>query len=68
MGITQSTASGASYLDGSSKQSFRIGVISTMDTVLIVEDSRPMQRTLQRLFESDSLQVQIASDGPSGLE
>ena len=27
-----------------------------------------MQRTLQRLFESDSLQVQIASDGPSGLE
>jgi DNA-binding response OmpR family regulator len=67
MGITHSTASGNPYLDGS-KQSFRIGVISTMDTVLIVEDSRPMQRTLQRLFESDSLQVQIASDGPSGLE
>jgi DNA-binding response OmpR family regulator len=39
-----------------------------MDTILIVEDSRPMQRTLQRLFEADSLQVQIASDGPSGLE
>jgi DNA-binding response OmpR family regulator len=39
-----------------------------MDTVLIVEDSRPMQRTLQRLFEADSLQVQLASDGPSGLE
>jgi DNA-binding response OmpR family regulator len=39
-----------------------------MDTVLIVEDSRAMQRTLQRLFESDSLQVQIAPDGPSGLE
>jgi DNA-binding response OmpR family regulator len=39
-----------------------------MDTVLIVEDSRPMQRTLQRLFEADSLQVQIAGDGPSGLE
>jgi DNA-binding response OmpR family regulator len=39
-----------------------------MDTVLVVEDSRPMQRTLQRLFESDSLQVQIAGDGPSGLE
>ncbi len=38
-----------------------------MDTVLIVEDSRPMQRTLQRLFEADSLQVQIAGDGPSGL-
>jgi DNA-binding response OmpR family regulator len=39
----------------------------TMDTILVVEDSRPMQRTLQRLFESDSLQVKIASDGPSGL-
>lgn len=39
-----------------------------MDTVLVVEDSRPMQRTLQRLFEADSLQVQIAGDGPSGLE
>jgi DNA-binding response OmpR family regulator len=39
-----------------------------METVLVVEDSRPMQRTLQRLFESDSLQVQVAGDGPSGLE
>src|SRR5467141_5352339 len=40
----------------------------SVDTVLVVEDSRAMQRTLQRLFESDSLQVQIASDGPAGLE
>jgi DNA-binding response OmpR family regulator len=39
-----------------------------MDTVLVVEDSRVMQRTLQRLFESDSLQVQIASDAMTGLE
>jgi two-component system, OmpR family, alkaline phosphatase synthesis response regulator PhoP len=39
-----------------------------METVLVVEDSRPMQRTLQRLLEADSLQVQIASDGVSGLE
>src|SRR6202022_317592 len=39
-----------------------------MDTVLVVEDSRPMQRTLQRLFESDGLKVQIASDGVAGLE
>lgn len=41
---------------------------SMMETVLIVEDSRAMQRTLQRLFESDSLAVQTAGDGPSGLE
>ena len=46
----------------------RTGEIRTMDTVLVVEDSRAMQRTLQRLFEADSLMVQIASDGPSGLE
>jgi len=39
-----------------------------METVLIIEDSRPMQRTLQRLFEADSLEVRIASDGEAGLE
>jgi DNA-binding response OmpR family regulator len=39
-----------------------------VETVLVVEDSRPMQRTLQRLFEADSLQVAVASDGPSGLD
>ena len=39
-----------------------------MDTVLVVEDSRPMQRTLQRLFEADGLKVQIAADGVAGLE
>jgi DNA-binding response OmpR family regulator len=43
-------------------------ILMSTDTVLVVEDSRAMQRTLQRLFESDSLQVQIASDGPTGLE
>ena len=49
-------------------QTIHTGVHTSTDTVLVVEDSRAMQRTLQRLFESDSLQVQIASDGPSGLE
>ena len=39
-----------------------------MDTVLVVEDSRPMQRTLQRLFEADGLAVEIADDGIIGLE
>jgi DNA-binding response OmpR family regulator len=39
-----------------------------MDSVLVIEDSRAMQRTLQRLFESDALEVQIASDGVAGLE
>src|SRR4029077_7020977 len=39
-----------------------------MDTVLVIEDSRAMQRTLKRLFEADSLAVQIASDGVEGLE
>src|SRR6201993_1223658 len=53
---------------GAEKDLIRLGAARSMDTVLVVEDSRAMQRTLQRLFESDSLQVQIASDGPSGLE
>src|SRR5579862_2443842 len=39
-----------------------------METVLVVEDSRPMQRTLQRLFEADELEVHIASNGLEGLE
>src|ERR1700693_1087441 len=39
-----------------------------MDTVLVIEDSRPMQRTLQRLFEADAIEVHIASDGVEGLE
>src|SRR6202158_6254189 len=55
--------------DTGEKDVLRGGSISmSTDTILVVEDSRAMQRTLQRLFESDSLQVQIASDGPSGLE
>ena len=68
MGITNSTAAETSSLSGLQKQLVRMGAISSMETVLIVEDSRAMQRTLQRLFESDSLQVQIAPDGPSGLD
>jgi len=51
-----------------SEKEFRPAEAITVDTVLIVEDSGPMQRTLQRLFETDSLEVQIAADGPSGLE
>lgn len=39
-----------------------------METVLVIEDSRAMQRTLLRLFEADALQVQIAPDGIAGLE
>jgi DNA-binding response OmpR family regulator len=39
-----------------------------VDTILVVEDNRSMQKTLQRLFEGDSLQVIIASDGIAGLE
>jgi len=39
-----------------------------METVLVVEDSRAMQKALQRLLEADSLQVSIAGDGIAGLE
>ena len=39
-----------------------------MDSVLKDEDSRAMQRTVQRLVEADGLQVRFASDGVAGLE
>lgn len=39
-----------------------------MDTVLVIEDSAPLQRTLKRLFESDGLEVHIAADGQLGLD
>ena len=64
---THSYASESPYLSNNESQQEEM-VIMSMDTVLVVEDSRPMQRTLQRLFESDSLQVQIAPDGLTGLE
>ncbi len=38
-----------------------------MDTVLIVEDNQAMQRALHRAFSAEGYQVQVASDGPSGL-
>lgn len=39
-----------------------------METILVVEDNRSMQRTLQRLLELDGFRVQIAGDGAAGLE
>jgi DNA-binding response OmpR family regulator len=39
-----------------------------MDVVLVVEDSKSMQRIMQRLFKSGGLEVRIASDGVAGLE
>ena len=68
MRTMQSATSGNSFPASKQMEPIRTGALISMDTVLIVEDSRPMQRTLQRLFESDSLQVQIASDGHAGLE
>jgi len=68
MGTTQIAALAVTAPNGTEKASVRTGASKAMETVLVVEDSRPMQRTLQRLFESDSLQVQIAGDGPTGLE
>jgi len=68
MGIASAADTTFSALDPARNSGSRLGAIRPMDTVLIVEDSRPMQRTLQRLFESDSLRVQIAGDGRTGLE
>src|ERR1700737_4542685 len=39
-----------------------------MESVLVIEDSAPLQRTLKRLFEADGLEVHIAADGQLGLD
>jgi DNA-binding response OmpR family regulator len=44
------------------------GGLKTMERVLVVEDSRPLQKALSRLFDADSVEVVIASDGLAGIE
>ncbi len=39
-----------------------------MEHVLVVEDSRALQRALQRLLESDAIEVDVAADGLSALD
>jgi len=38
-----------------------------MNTILVVEDDRRIQKSLSRLFESEGYRVEIAKDGVSGL-
>jgi DNA-binding response OmpR family regulator len=39
-----------------------------VDTLLVIEDSPPMQRAIQRVFEAEAFTVHLASDGLAGLE
>jgi len=39
-----------------------------MERILVVEDDRPVQKALKRLFESDGFAVEIKADGKSALE
>jgi DNA-binding response OmpR family regulator len=39
-----------------------------MEKILVIEDDRPVQRALQRLFESEGYSVTCSSDGTTGLE
>jgi DNA-binding response OmpR family regulator len=41
---------------------------ASMDTLLVIEDSAPMQRAIQRVFEAEAFTVELASDGLAGLE
>lgn len=38
-----------------------------MEEILVVEDSRAMQKALRRIFEADTLQVHVAGDGDEAL-
>ena len=39
-----------------------------MNTILVVEDDRRIQKSLSRLFESEGYRVELANDGLSGLD
>jgi DNA-binding response OmpR family regulator len=39
-----------------------------VDSVLIIEDSRAMQKAIQRIFTAESFEVNAAADGIAGLE
>ena len=39
-----------------------------MERILIVEDDRAVQKALKRLFEGESLSVEVATDGRAGLD
>jgi DNA-binding response OmpR family regulator len=61
------------YSFDSSREDFSSGGIrraeanaGSRDTVLVIEDSALTQRALRRLFEMDSLRVEVAGDGPTG--
>jgi DNA-binding response OmpR family regulator len=41
---------------------------STMDRILVIEDDGALRKILQRLFSSEGYEVDVASDGGSGLE
>ena len=40
----------------------------SMERILVVEDDRPVQKALKRLFESEGFAVDIKADGKSALE
>jgi RNA polymerase sigma-70 factor (ECF subfamily) len=41
---------------------------TTLDRIVIIEGNGPLQRTLQELFSSEGYEVDVAPDGPAGLE
>lgn len=39
-----------------------------MDRILAIEDDAVVQKTLRRLFQAEEYEIEMAGDGPSGLE
>jgi len=39
-----------------------------MQKVLVIEDDKRIHKTLKLLFESEGYSLEVAPDGPSGLE
>ena len=62
------SASGTPSMPGRATDLASAAEEKEMGTVLVVENSRPMQQTLQHLLGSESLEVEIACDGIAALE
>jgi len=41
---------------------------TTLDRIVIIEGNGPLQRTLKELFSSEGYEVDVAPEGPAGLE
>ncbi len=68
LGPARSSANFGIKFSGQHLRRIESETADTMDSVLVVEDSRALQKALFRLFESDSMSVRLAGEGLEALD